>query len=238
MSIPLPQKAMILAAGLGRRLRPYTDDTPKPLLPVAGKPLIDWSLGQLEQSGINDVVMNIHYNADRLRIHVEQRLFPRVKFLVEEELLGTGGAVAQALPLLGKDPFFLLHSNIIVINKAQPALQRLAAYWNDDKMDVLALVTEKDKLSWYKGSGDYVVDTTEYRLRRPARGEQAGLISCGIYLIHPRLFYNCSDGAFPLTTLLDSASKRGRFYGLLHEGDWFSITTAQDYVTINRLLSS
>ncbi len=238
MSIPMPKKAMILAAGLGRRLSPYTDEIPKALLPVAGKPLIDWSLGHLAQAGVDDVVINIHYRADKLRTHIEKRLFPRVHFMVEEELLGTGGAVREALPQLGKTPFYLLHSNIIWINKVRPALQRLPDYWDDDKMDVLALVVDKSTLPWYKGNGDFVVDDTDYRLRRAEAGENAPLVNGGFYLIHPRLFQNTSDGAFPISTLLDMAKKKGRFYGLLHEGDWFCVSTAQEYMAITKLLST
>jgi MurNAc alpha-1-phosphate uridylyltransferase len=237
MSIPVPKKSMILAAGLGRRLRPYTDDIPKALLPVAGKPLIDWALGHLEQAGVDDTVVNVHYRADKLRAHLEKRMFPRVHFMVEEELLGTGGAVREALPLLGKTPFYLLHSNIIWVNKSRPALERLPDYWDDSKMDVLALVVEKDKLPWYKGTGDFVVDDTEYRLRRANPGEQAPLVAAGMYLIHPRLFANTSDGAFPLSILLDAAKKKGRFYGLLHEGEWYSVTTAHEYQAITKILS-
>ncbi len=238
MSIPMPQKAMLLAAGLGRRLRPYTDDTPKALLPVAGKALIDWSLDHLEQAGVKDVVVNVHYRADALCEHLKKRILPYVHIMVEEELMGTGGAVREALSQLGKTPFLVLHSNIMWINKTRPALQRLPDYWDDDKMDVLALVVEREKLPWYKGHGDFVVDDTNYRLRRAEPGEMAPLVNAGIYLIHPRLFIGCSDGAFPLTQLLDKAKRQGRFYGLVHEGEWYSITTAQEYQAITRILSS
>lgn len=237
MSIPMPKKAMILAAGLGRRLRPYTNDVPKPLLPIAGKPMIDWSLGHLEQAGVQDAVVNIHYGANQLRAHLERRLFPNIHIMVEEELLGTGGAIREALPQLGKTPFFVLHSNIMWVNKAHSVLQRMPDYWDDGKMDVLALVVDKDTLPWYKGNGDFVVADSEYRLRRTEPGEKANLVNAGVYLIHPRLFANSSDGAFPLTLLLDAAKKKGRFYGMLHDGEWYSVTTAQEYQAITRLLS-
>jgi len=237
MHLKMPRKAMVLAAGLGQRLRPYTDTIPKPLLPVAGKPLIDWTLDHLEHAGIGDVVINSFYRADKLQEHVTHRLYPQVKMIMEEELLGTGGAIQNALPNFEGESFFVLHSNIIWINQGRPAFTRLADYWEDDKMDVLALVIDKTQLPWYKGKGDYLVLDTDYQLKRVAPGQDSPILSAGIFLIHPRAFANMPDGAFPLTQVLDDAHSRGRFYGLLHQGEWFGISTGQDYQTVNHMLS-
>lgn len=238
MSIFLPKKAMVLAAGLGKRLRPYTDETPKPLLDIAGKPLIDWSLDQLTEAGVDDVTINSFYRSEKLRDHLNKRSAPEINFVLEEELSGTGGAVKNALPHLGPRPFFLLFSNVIWTNKSTSALERLADYWNDDTMDVLALIFNREDMSWFKGKGDYIVEDSEYCLKRATTGHDAPIVGTGMYLIHPRAFDKMSDGAFPLTTVLDEASRNKRLYGLLHQGDWFYVNTVQDYMTINRLLST
>lgn len=236
MSIPVPAHAMILAAGPGKRLRPYTEETPKPLLPVAGKAMIDWVLDILGQSGVKAIVVNSFYGTQKLQQHLQQRAFPKIQFVIEEELLGTGGAIRNALPLLGEHPFFILHSNVIWISNGSPALQRLADYWDSDKMDALALVVDKTKLPWFKGKGDYLVEDSDYRLQRVMAGSDAPLLSAGIYLVHPRLFENLEDGVYPLNIALDEAQRNGRLYGLLHKGEWYSVNTVQDYATVNKLL--
>lgn len=237
MGIEKPRKAIVLAAGLGKRLRPYTDEIPKPLLPVAGKALIDWTLDHLEHSEIDEVVINTFYRANKLQEHLAPRMFPQIHIVVEEELLGTGGAIQNAMKYFGKDPFFALQSNIIWINKTRSALDRLADYFDNDKMDILALVVDKTKMPWFKGKGDFMVEDTDYRLRRLPTGQDSPIVSAGIYLIHPRVFEKISDGAFPLTAVLDEAAGNNRLYGLLHQGDWFGISTAQDYQAVNRILT-
>lgn len=237
MNLKMPRKAMVLAAGLGKRLRPYTDETPKPLLKIAGKPLIDWTLDHLEHDGISEVVINSFYRGDKLRDHVQSRPYPKVTMLTEEELLGTGGAIHNALPYFDGKPFFVLHSNIIWINDGRSAFVRLADYWEDDKMDILALIVDKTRLPWYRGKGDYIIQDTDHRLKRVAPGNDSPVISAGIFLIHPRAFKNMTDGAFPLTQVIDEAATKGRFFGLLHQGDWFGISTGQEYLAINRMLS-
>lgn len=237
MSTPLPGKAMVLAAGLGKRLRPYTDETPKPLLPIGGKKLIDWSLDQLTGAGVNDVTINSFYRSQKLRDHLNTRALPKINFIVEEELSGTGGATRNALPHLGPAPFFLLFSNVIWDNQKTQALQRLSAHWNNDTMDVLALVLDRAELNWLKGKGDYVLQDADYRLKRAASGHDAPIVGTGLYLVHPRAFAKMSDGAFPITTVLDEASRNGRFHGLLHNGEWYYVNTVQDYMTINRILT-
>lgn len=237
MPLKMPKYAMVLAAGVGKRLRPYTDETPKPLLPVGGKALIDWTLDHLQQSNVDHVVINSFYQSDKLRDHLQGRLFPKIRLVVEDELLGTGGAIANALPHLGHEPFFVLNSNIVWINAARSALERLADYWDDSTMDILALVVDKTRLPWYKGKGDFVIEDTDYRMKRASANQDTPIVSAGIYLIHPRLFTAMPDGAFPITHLLDQAAAKNRLYGLAHKGDWYSVSTTPDYLAVNRLLS-
>lgn len=237
MSLKMPTHAMVLAAGLGKRLRPYTDDTPKPLLPVGGKPLIDWTLDHLAQSGVDHVVINTFYQSGKLRTHLEKRLFPKIHMIVEEELLGTGGAIQNALPQLGEDPFLVLNSNIVWINAARSALERLADYWDDAKMDVLALVVDRAHLDWFKGKGDFIIEDTDHRMKRASANSDTPIVSAGIYMMHPRLFKDMPDGAYPISSLLDRAASNGRLYGLVHKGDWYSVSTSQEYLAVNRLLS-
>lgn len=238
MSLKMPKHAMVLAAGLGKRLRPYTDETPKPLLPIGGKPLIDWALDHLKQAGVEHVVVNSFYQAGKLQAHLQQRLFPKINFLVEEELLGTGGAIQNALPHLGETPFFVLNSNIIWISSTSPALQRLVSYWDDKRMDILSLIVDRADVPWYKGKGDFTLEDSDYRMKRASTNADTPIISAGIHLIHPRIFRNMPDGAFPISLLLDEAGNNGRLYGLKHQGDWYSISTTQDYATVKRLLAN
>lgn len=237
MSLKMPKNAMVLAAGLGKRLRPYTDETPKPLLPVGGKALIDWTLDQLKQAGVDHVVVNSFYRSEKLQAHLAKRLYPKTQILVETELLGTGGAIHNALPSLGDTPFFVLNSNIIWISKTSPALQRLANYWDDSRMDVLSLIVDRNDLPWYKGKGDFTLEDSDYRMKRAIGNNDTPILSAGIHLIHPRIFKNMPDGAYPMTLLLDKAGNDGRLYGLAHQGDWYSISTTQDYMSVNRLLT-
>ncbi len=238
MSLEMPKNAMVLAAGIGKRLRPYTDETPKPLLPVGGKPLIDWALDHLKQAGVEHVVVNSFYQAGKLQSHLEKRMFPKIQLLVEEELLGTGGAIQNALPYLGDTPFFVLNSNIIWISKTSPALQRLAAYWDDARMDILSLIVDRHDLPWFKGKGDFTLEDSDYRMKRAPANIDTPIVSAGIHLSHPRIFKKMPDGAFPITLLLDEAANNGRLFGLAHQGEWYSISTTQEYVSVKRLLAN
>ncbi len=220
-------KAMILAAGRGMRMRPLTDTIPKPLVPVMGKPLIDWQLDWVAEAGIEDVVINSSYLAEKLEAHVTQRTSPQVVISREAERLETGGGIAKALPLLGTQAFFSLNSDVIMRDaKGSSALQRLAQAWDEDTMDVLMLLQPTEKAFGYDGEGDFFVENG--RLRRRGDAPSAPYIFTGVQMIHPRFFKGAPEGAFSLNELYNRAlSGEGwmdaRISYILHEGDWLHV---------------
>lgn len=225
-----PKKAMVLAAGLGIRMRPYTATMPKPLVPVAGKPLIDWSLDLLHNSGVKDVVVNSFYMADMLEAHLRQRQQPHIHISREEIQLETGGGITRALPLLGDKPFFSINSDVICLNGAIPLLHRLAQRWDDATMDALLLVTPTATASGYDGRGDFHAGPTG-KLRRRREWETAPFVFSGIQMVHPRLFANAPEGAFSMNVLwnrsIDAEKNLHRVWGLPHDGMWLHVGDPQ-----------
>jgi MurNAc alpha-1-phosphate uridylyltransferase len=214
---------MVLAAGLGTRLRPLTDTRPKPLVEVAGRTLIDRVLDRLIEAGVATAVINTHYRAAMLERHLAHRDRPHIRFSREAKLLDTGGGVRQALPLLGPGPFFTINSDALWTDGRIGTLRRLAARWNDDSMDALLLLQPREHAIGYAGSGDFE--------RRPSgrliRRKTAPLVFAGVQILHPRLFKDTPEGAFSLNLLYDRAQAAGRLYGQAHDGDWYHIGTME-----------
>lgn len=229
MTAPFPKKAMVLAAGLGKRMRSYNDKIPKPLVEVCGKPLVDWSLDLLAASGIGDVVVNTHHMADMLEAHLAKREIPRIHISREEELLETGGGIARALPLLGDEPFFVLNSDVIGIDGAYPLLQLLAARWDDAEMDGLLLMATAANSSGYYGRGDFTMGPTGI-LRRRREWETVPFVFAGIQLLHPRLFRDAPQGPFSMNVLYNRGIAPDRtlprIRGLAHDGLWLHVGDA------------
>lgn len=219
-----PKRAMVLAAGLGLRMRPITDDRPKPLIEIAGRTMLDRALDRLEAFGIERAVVNSHYLADQIEAHLAARPTPATENSREDELLDTGGGVAKALPRLGKGPFFAVNADIVWLDGPKPALDRLAEAWDDAAMDALLLVQVAPKAFGYRGTGDYNVDQIG-RMRRREEREVAPFVFTGIQLLHPRLFKGVPDGPFSLNLLYDRAEREGRLYAIVHDGEWFHIGT-------------
>lgn len=218
--------AMILAAGLGRRMAPLTDAKPKPLVEVAGKCLIDWSLDRLQDAGVATVVVNAHHHADMLRDHLARRPAPRTVVLWEPELLETGGGVSNALDQLGPDPFFVINSDAIWLDNSGDAgaLSRLAAAWRDADVDALLLLHDRQRAIGHDGAGDFSL-AADGRLVRRARGTEAPFLFAGVQLLHPRLFDGAPDGPYSLNLLYDRALAAGRLFGARHEGEWLHVGT-------------
>ncbi len=220
-----PSRAMVLAAGLGLRLRPLTETTPKPLVAVAGRTLLDRALDRLARAGIDEAVVNVHYLAHKIEAHLASRTEPRIVLSREtDQLLETGGGVTKALPLLGTDPFFVVNADIAWEDGAVPALRRLAEAWDDSAMDALLLLHPVGTATGYDGVGDYAVDESGL-LRRRRDEASAPYVFTGIQLLHPRLFDGAPAGPFSLARLYDRAQEAGRLYGILHDGDWHHIGT-------------
>jgi MurNAc alpha-1-phosphate uridylyltransferase len=219
-----PRRAMVLAAGLGLRMRPITENLPKPLVEVAGRTMLDRALDRLEAFGIERAVVNSHYLADLIAAHLAARATQVTEISHEETVLDTGGGVACALARLGNDPFFVVNADIVWLDGGTPALDRLAAAWNDGDMDALLLVHGTAKAFGYRGPGDYDVDQIG-RMRRRAERDVAPYVFTGIQILHPRLFADVPSGAFSLNLLYDRAERAGRLHAIVHDGEWFHIGT-------------
>lgn len=228
--------AMVLAAGLGLRLRPLTERTPKPLIPVAGKPLIDYVLDRLAGVGVEKAVVNVHWQAEKLRAYLSGRTKPRIEFSDETaELLETGGGVAKALPQLGPGPFFVLNSDMIWRDAYEDSLKRLAAAWDGERMDALLLVVQTINAIGYDGLGDFTMDP-DGRLTRRDERFVAPYLYAGVQILHPRLFEGAPAGRFSLNRLYDKAAENGRLYAILHEGDWMDVGHPEGLAAAERAL--
>src|SRR6201994_4202074 len=151
-----PTKAMVLAAGLGLRMRPLTDNMPKPLVSVAGRPLLDHVLDKLAAADVTEAIVNVHYLGQQIIDHVAERTRPRVIISDErDQVLGTGGGVVKALPLLGNEPFFHVNADTLWIEGVRPNLARLAEAFDPARMDILLLKAPTATSFGYEGSGDY-----------------------------------------------------------------------------------
>lgn len=232
----VPATAMVLAAGLGVRMRPLTLTRPKPLIPVGGKPLIDRILDHLADAGVATAVVNVHHLADQLRGHLAARAKPRIVMSDETEaLLETGGGVTKALPLLGPRPFLVLNGDVLWQDGATPTLVDLARFWRDDAMDALLLLHPTSTALGYDGLGDFTMDQLG-RLTRRGAGVVPFLFA-GIQILHPRLFADCAVERFSLNRLYDRAAENGRLYGVRHLGRWMHVGTPGDLAAAETALA-
>jgi len=221
----MPDCAMVLAAGLGLRMRPITETMPKPLVPLGGVPLLDRALDRLSEAGVGTAIVNLHYLGHMIEAHLADRTKPAIRFSHEEDaLLETGGGVAKALPLLGTAPFFVVNADIAWTDGTVPALQRLEERWDDDAMDALLLLHPVRDATGYGGAGDYSL-AEDGCLRRRREETAAPYVFTGVQMLHPRLFDGAPGGKFSMTILYDRAQESGRLFGLVHDGDWHHIGT-------------
>ena len=220
-----PSKAMVLAAGFGLRMRPLTERMPKPLVPVAGKPLLDHVLDKLADAGVGDAVVNVHYLPDQIIDHVKGRARPRITISDERDaVLGTGGGVVKALPLLGDAPFFHLNADTLWIDGAQPNLTRLAAAFDPARMDILLLMAPTAGSIGYAGSGDYAM-LPDGALRRRKEHQVVPFVYAGVAIMSPAIFADAPAGEFSLTTMFDRANEQERLFGLRLDGLWMHVGT-------------
>ena len=224
-------RAIVLAAGLGKRMRPLTDVLPKPLIMVGGKCLVDHALDFLGSAGITDAVVNTHYLAPLLEAHLQARTVPHIRISYEETLLETGGGVLQALPMLGEGAFFSINSDTICVNGARHALLRLADMWDDASMDALLLLHPTEKAVGYAGAGDFAL-SEEGILTRRKPNEASPYVFTGVQILHPRLFTNTPTGAFSLNIIYDQLMQpvdgmKPRIRALVHDGKWLHVGDPQ-----------
>jgi len=228
---------MVLAAGKGTRMRPLTNRRPKPLVQVAGRSLIDRALDRVQETGLQKVIVNLHYRGEMLRRHLDKRTDLNFHYSDERKLLlVTGGGVKKALnKLTGKagrpNPFVVLNSDALWLDgfgkagAADNALSRLADAWDGRRMDALLLLQPLAKALGHSGAGDYRLQRDGRLARVP--GGPAPYVFTGIQILHPRLFEQSPRGAFSLVRLYDRAEKTGRLFGLKHSGVWMDVGTPE-----------
>lgn len=232
------ESAMVMAAGLGKRMRPLTATRPKPLVRVAGKALIDHSLDRIEAAGIGHVVVNVHYLADALEAHLAAQK-RSIEIMVSDErgqLLETGGGMVKALPLLRGEPILIVNSDNIWTDGPQDSIRNLARHWDDARMDALLLVIRQASATGNKGYGDFHMDG-EGKLSRRRPGRVAPFVYTGVQIVSRRLLDDAPEGPFSTNILWDRAIAAGRLYGLSHMGQWFDVGTPTSIAPTEAALS-
>lgn len=229
MPATIPDKAFILAAGLGTRLRPLTDDRPKPMVSVLGKPMIDHTLEALKAVGVKSCIVNTHYKADVLHDHLKGRTAPEIILSHEQELLNTGGGIAKMISEFNA-PFYIINGDSFWEDTNGNTLELIAQHWNPEKMDILMLLQPVSSMKLTKGVGDYDLDSEGRATRSLSQTGTAMFTS--IRINHPRIFESRKTGAqaepFSYLALMDEAQQKGRLYGILNPGQWHHISTPED----------
>lgn len=221
----MPESAMVLAAGLGLRMRPLTDTRPKPLVSVAGQPLIEHILKPIEAAHVSRIVVNIHYLADQMRAHIATRA--GAKLIISDEttrLMDSGGGVKKALSVLGDTHFFVLNGDSFWIDGPRPNLVRLAEAFDAKRMDILLLVVAGAMATGYEGKGDFTMDA-DGRLHRRAERHVAPFVYAGVGILKADLFSDTPEGPFSLNLLFDRAISAERLFGLRLDGEWLHVGT-------------
>jgi len=233
----VPKSAMVLAAGLGTRMRPYNGHVPKPLVEVSGKSLIDYSLDRLAEAGVARAVINVHHLAEALVHHLAARKHPQIVISDERAaLLGTGGGIAKALPQLGGGPFFLVNSDTLWLDGVRPNFVRLAETFDPATMDALLLLAPTAGSIGYSGRGDFAM-SADGRLRRRGENEVVPFVYAGAAVLSPELFADAPAGAFSLTRLFDATADKGRLFGLRLEGVWMHVGTPEAVTAAEAVLA-
>ncbi|MEO7564801.1 MAG: nucleotidyltransferase family protein [Sphingomicrobium sp.] len=226
MMAVVPKTAMIMAAGLGTRMRPLTEHVPKPLIAVQGKPLLDHALDRLSAAGVSKVVINVHYLADVMEAHLAE-YSGGLEVVVSDErvlLLETGGGLVRAEPLIDCDPFLALNSDNLWVDGPEDTLGKLAAQWDGETMDALLLLVPRDGARNNEGKGDFHLDDAG-RVRRRGADAVAPFVFTGIQIVAKRLLRDPPEGPFSTNILWDRAIAEGRCFGAVHDGLWFDVGT-------------
>jgi len=219
-----PATAMVLAAGLGTRMRPITARIPKPLVKIAGRTLLDRGLDTLAAAGVARAVVNVHYLPDQIIRHIEGLTAPRIVISDERDLLlDSAGGIVKALPLIGEDPFYVLNADTFWIDGDRPNLERLALEWDAARMDILLMLCEIGQATGHSGGTDFLIDA-DGRLAR-AKGDPAGLIYAGAAIVHPRIFAGAKPEPHSLNRYFDEAIAAGRLFGMKMDGSWITVGT-------------
>lgn len=231
-----PRIAMVLAAGLGLRMRRHSGDTPKPLVDLHGRTLLDRTLDRLADAGVGRVVVNLHHRANMIRAHLSGRTAPQIVLSDEtDHLLETGGGVTKALPLLGPHPFYVVNSDIVWRDAYANSLHALARGFDADRMDALLLLMPTIGAVGYWGMGDFNM-APDGRLTRREERCVVPFVFTGVQILHPRLFAGCTVEPFSLNRLYNKAQEAGRLFGLRHQGDWMDVGTPEGWAAAAQAL--
>jgi len=228
IAAPVPRTAMVMAAGLGKRMRPLTATRPKPLIEVAGKTLLDHVLDRLKAAGVERVVINVHYLADAVEAHLA-RHNKGLDFVISDErgqLLETGGGLVKAMSLIDADPFLSVNSDNLWIDGPADALKLLASHWDGDKMDALLLLVPQARAQNHRGQGDFHMDR-QGRLRRRRPSHVAPFVFTGVQMLSKRILRDPPEGPFSTNVFWNRAIAEGRCFGAVHQGLWFDVGTPQ-----------
>ena len=233
-----PTTAFVLAAGLGKRMRPLTDDKPKPMVALAGRPLIDHVLDRLTAAGIERAVVNVHYKADVLLAHLAQRSRPAIAVSDERgELLETGGGVIKARALIGERPFIVHNSDTVWLERGVANISRLLEAWDPERMDSLLLLAERARSIGYEGKGDFEL-ASDGKLARRRGDSDTRHVFAGVSIAHPRLLEGAPAGAFSLNVLWDRAIAKGRLFGLTLDGLWMHVGTPEALIEAEQRIAA
>jgi len=223
-------QAMVLAAGLGTRLRPITDTMPKPLVPVAGKPMIDYALDALADAGVTRAAVNVHHFADRMEAHL--KAYPRMEILVSDEraaLMNSGGGLAKGLKLLDPGLVYVMNADLFWIGERpgeKTNLERLAEFFDPARMDMALLCVALDRTTGHDGKKDFQLDP-DGRLFRYREGGDNPVVYAGAIVMHSSLLDDAPTDAFNLNVYFDRAIGSGRLYGLVMDGQWITVGTPE-----------
>lgn len=228
MTTDAPDHAFVLAAGLGTRLRPYTDTLPKPLVPVNGRPLLDYIFDHLKAAGVTDITVNLHHKPEPLREFLATRPDLRLTQSFEEELLDTGGGVKKALASLGPKPFYIINGDAFWLGDA---LKDLSGAFDPGHMDILLLLQPVSRMALTEGVGDYDLSSDGRAIRN--KDKTGTHMFAGVRLCKPEIFAGTPEGKFSFLSLLDQAEAKGRLFGLEHAGDWHHISTPADLQAVD-----
>lgn len=229
----VPKTAMVLAAGRGTRLQPFTDSVPKPLVPVGGVPTLQRILDHLEVAGVERVIVNAHHLGEQIVAFLAGRTSPMIEVIEEEELLETGGSVANALDQLGDEPFLVVNGDSVWLDGMSSSVAAFSRYWDEEKMDVLLQLHPIARMTGWQGKGDFTMDQ-EGRLARREEPRVAPFAYMGLSILHPRIFKDLPEPPFSLNLLYDRAEEQGRLFGAVHDGLWYHISTIEDLEMANR----
>jgi MurNAc alpha-1-phosphate uridylyltransferase len=217
---------MVMAAGMGTRMRPLTVHRPKPLIQIGPETLLDHVLGHLRRAGIGKIIVNVHYLADQIEAHLAQYARDFDVSISDErgQLLETGGGLMQAKPLFSSDPLFCVNTDNVWIDTQENSLAKMTAHWDDAKIDVLMLLVPTAHAQHHAGSGDFFIEN-DGQLRRRGTADTAPFVWTGIQILSQRLLVNPPSAKFSTNILWDRAMAQGRMFAVEHAGAWIDVGT-------------